>query len=253
MNTYRIFGRRAVLEALRAENSKIQKISMAKGGHGAVLKDLASAAAARGLGIEWLERNRFDKLAGPVVHQGVVATMQAREYAALEDLIQQARAQKSRALIVATDEIEDPRNLGAIARCAEGAGAQGLVITAHRSAEITSAAEKASGGALEHLPVARVVNLINALEDLKAAGLWVAGLDANSGDSLWTVDLNRPLVLVVGNEGKGLRRLTAEKCDMKLKVPMQGRVDSLNVSVATGLALFEILRQRRRTVPADTE
>ena len=133
-----------------------------------------------------------------------------------------------------------------MARCAEGAGAQGLVITSHRSAEITPTAEKASGGALEHLPVARVVNLVNSLEVIIAAGIWTAGLDGENGESIWDLDLNRPLALVVGNEGKGLRRLTLEKCEMLLKVPMLGKVSSLNASVAAGIALFEIQRQRLR-------
>ena len=245
MNFINIYGRHAVLEALRAEDSKVKKVLIAKGGHGAVVKELVSAAEARGVEVAYLDRSRFEKLAGPVVHQGVVAQVAERAYIDLEDIIQAAAADLPRALIMICDEIEDPRNLGAVARCAEGAGAQGLVITSHRSAEVTPVAEKASGGALEHLPVARVVNLANALEDIKSAGMWIAGLDGETGDSIWSVDLNRPLALVVGNEGKGLRRLTLEKCDMRLKVPMRGKVDSLNASVAAGIALFEIQRQRQ--------
>jgi 23S rRNA (guanosine2251-2'-O)-methyltransferase len=246
MNINKIYGRHAVLEALRAEDSKVQKVLLAKGGHGSVLQELVSAAEARGVEVEYLERSRLDRLAGPVVHQGVLAQVFTRAYADLEDLVQAAAADLPRALLMICDEIEDPRNLGAVARSAEGAGAQGLIITSHRSSEVTPTAEKASGGALEHLPVARVVNLANALENVKAAGLWIAGLDGETGESIWDVDLNRPLALVVGNEGKGLRRLTLEKCDMRLKVPMLGKVDSLNASVAAGIALFEIQRQRRR-------
>ncbi|NTV51642.1 MAG: 23S rRNA (guanosine(2251)-2'-O)-methyltransferase RlmB [Candidatus Firestonebacteria bacterium] len=245
MSLNKIYGRHAVLEALRAQDSKVQKVLLAKGGHGSVLKELISAAEARGVEVETWERNRFERLAGPVVHQGVLAEVFTRSYADLEDILQAATEDLPRALIMVCDEIEDPRNLGAVARCAEGAGAQGLVITTHRSTEITSVAEKASGGALEHLTVAKVVNLANALEQIKAAGIWIAGLDGETGDSLWDVDLNRPLALVVGNEGKGLRRLTLEKCDMRLKVPMLGQVDSLNASVAAGIALFEIQRQRQ--------
>ncbi len=244
MSLQKIYGRHAVLEALRAENSQVQKVIMSRGGHGAVLRELESAAESRDVPIEYMERNRFDKLAGNVVHQGVVAMLQAREYADLDDILQDASADLKQALIVVCDEIEDPRNLGAIARCAEGAGAQGLVITTHRSAEVTPVSEKTSGGALEHLAVARVVNLANALESIKEAGLWVVGLDSEDGDPLWSVDLNRPIALVVGNEGQGLRRLTRDKCDMKLRLPMRGKVDSLNASVATGIALFEIQRQR---------
>jgi 23S rRNA (guanosine2251-2'-O)-methyltransferase len=244
MSLQKVFGRHAVLEALRAADSQIEKVLISRGGHGSVLRELESAAESRGVEIEYLDRSRFDRLAGPVVHQGVIAMIKARAYVDLEDILQTAAADLPQALIVICDEIEDPRNLGAIARCAEGAGAQGLVITTHRSTEVTPVADKTSGGALEHLPVAKVVNLANALEAIKEAGIWVAGLDSEEGESLWSVDLNRPMALVVGNEGQGLRRLTRDKCDMKLKVPMFGKVDSLNASVATGIALFEIQRQR---------
>jgi 23S rRNA (guanosine2251-2'-O)-methyltransferase len=205
---------------------------------------LEAAAGDRGIPVEYHERARFEKMAGPGVHQGVIAMVQARSYADLEDILQAAAGDLRQALVMVCDEIEDPRNVGAIARCAEAAGAQGMVLTTHRSTEITAVAEKASGGALEHLPVAQVVNLANAFTEMKAAGLWVAGLDAESGQSLWETDLDRPLALVVGNEGKGLRRLTQEKCDLTLKVPMRGRVSSLNAAVAAGIALFEIQRQR---------
>jgi 23S rRNA (guanosine2251-2'-O)-methyltransferase len=245
MSLVKLYGRRAVLEALRSGASRVEKVILAKGGHGAVLAELSREAEARGVMVEILERRRFEKLAGEVVHQGVLAMMQARSTLSLEDLLQAAKADPAKALLVVTDEIEDPRNLGAIARCAEGAGATGLVITAHRSAEFTPAAEKASGGAVEYLSVAKVTNLANAFEDMKAAGLWIVGLDASAGQEVWEADLKRPLALVIGGEGKGLRRLTRERCDFLIRLPMHGRVASLNASVAAGITLYEVLRQRR--------
>lgn len=245
MSLQKIYGRHAVLEALRVDAGRIEKIILARGGHGAVWQELREAAQARGVALEWLERRHFDKLAGPAAHQGVLALLQAREYADLEDLLGAARGLGNRALIVVADEIEDPRNLGAIARCAETLGAQGLVLTARRSADLTPVAVKASGGALSHLLAVRVNNLSQALDDIKSAGLWAAGLDATAGQIIWEADLNRPLALVIGSEGKGLRRLTKDKCDLLLKIPMQGQIASLNASVAAGIALYEILRQRQ--------
>lgn len=245
MSVVKVYGRHAVLEALRSNASRVQKVILAQGGHGAVLKELYAEAQARGVAMETLDRRRFEKMAGDGVHQGVLALMQAREYLNLEDLLAEAKSDLPRALLMVTDEIEDPRNLGAIARCTEGAGATGLVITAHRSAEFTPVAEKASGGAVEHLRVARVKNLVNAIEDMKQAGLWIVGLDASAAQDVWDADLSRPLALVIGAEGKGLRRLTREHCDYLIRMPMRGRVASLNASVAAGIALYEVVRQRR--------
>jgi 23S rRNA (guanosine2251-2'-O)-methyltransferase len=140
MSLQKIYGRHAVLEALRSEHAQVKRVLMSKGGHGAVLRELEAAAEARGVEVEYLERKRFDKLAGPVVHQGVMAQTEARAYADLEDVLRAAALDLPNALLVVSDEIEDPRNLGAIARCAEGAGAQGLVITSHHSAEVTPVA-----------------------------------------------------------------------------------------------------------------
>jgi 23S rRNA (guanosine2251-2'-O)-methyltransferase len=244
VSTERIFGRRAVLEALRAGAERVEKVLLARGGKGAILEEVRSAAEARHVALEWVERKRLDQLAGAEVHQGVMAVLKSRRYSELEDLLARAKDGAS-GLLVVTDEIEDPRNLGAIARCAEGAGAQGLIITARRSAEVTAAAEKAAGGALQHLSVTRVGNLVQAFEQMKAAGFWLVGLDAAAGQDLWDADLRRPLAVVVGNEGKGLRRLTREKCDYVVKIPMAGKVASLNASVAVGIVLYEVRRQRR--------
>ncbi|MEW6517439.1 MAG: 23S rRNA (guanosine(2251)-2'-O)-methyltransferase RlmB [candidate division FCPU426 bacterium] len=240
----RLVGRRAVLEALRAQDHAVEKVLLARGTHGAIMQEIAAAAAAQGVEVEWLERRHLDKLSGALPSQGVMACLRRAEYAELADVLDQCREQGSQALLVVTDEIEDPRNLGAIARCAEAAGSQGLVITQRRSAQRTPVTEKAAGGALAHLPLARVGNLQQALGDIKAAGLWVVGLDAGAGQTIWEADLRRPLALVIGNEGRGLRRLTREACDLLVRIPLKGKTASLNAAVAAGVALFETERQR---------
>ncbi|MBN1595405.1 23S rRNA (guanosine(2251)-2'-O)-methyltransferase RlmB [candidate division FCPU426 bacterium] len=240
----KIYGRRAVLEALRSLEVRVEKIIVAKGTHGTVMEELQELARAKEVPVETRDRHRLDKLAGPVANQGVLAVLKSGRHTDVTGIIEKAQAQRASGLLVVSDEIEDPRNLGAIARCAEGAGAQGMLITMRRSADVTAASEKASGGALTHLPVARVVNLVDAMHRLQDAGLWTVGLDAAQGRTLWEADLRRPLALVVGNEGKGLRRLTKESCDMLVRIPMLGKVDSLNAAVAAGIALFEVIRQR---------
>lgn len=244
MRIQRLYGRRSVLEALRS-GARVQKLFMARSGHGPILDELRRAAEERGVAIEWVDPRRLEKVAGAGVHQGVAALVAGTDYADLGEIVSAAQADLAGALVVAADEIEDPRNLGAIARCAEGAGAQGLIIPKHRSAEITEVAAKASGGAVEHLRVAQVTNLAHSLREFKEAGLWIAGLDLEASQDLWEADLRRPLVLVVGSEGKGIRPLTRDHCDLRLRIPMRGKVASLNVAVAAGIALFEIRRQQR--------
>ncbi|MCD4813957.1 23S rRNA (guanosine(2251)-2'-O)-methyltransferase RlmB [bacterium] len=241
----KIHGRRAVLEALRSKDAKIEKVFLAKGTHGTVLQELQNQAESRDIPVEWLERRRLDRLAGPVVNQGVLAVIKTHVYAELSAVMDKALSAGPASLLIITDEIEDPRNLGAIIRSAECAGAQGLLMTIQRSTDVTSVTEKAAGGALAHLPVAKVGNLANTIKQLKNEGFWVIGLAGDAPESIWQADLKRPVALVIGNEGKGLRRLTRELCDMLIKIPMQGNVGSLNASVAAGVALFEIQRQRQ--------
>jgi len=240
----KIYGRRTVLEALRSKDSQVQRVVLAKGTHGSILKELANEAQARNILVEWMEKRRLDRLFGKSVNQGVVAFLKAHQFVDVHDLIASAKEQSGQPLIVVVDEIEDPRNLGAICRSAEGVGANGIITTYHRSADITAVAEKASGGAIEHLPISQVKNLAQTIETLKKYQFWIAGLDANTDQTIWQTDLNRPLALVIGSEGKGLRRLTKESCDFLIKIPMQGQVSSLNAAVAAGITLFEIRRQQ---------
>ena len=185
----------------------------------------------------------LNRLAHGVTHQGVVALFSPRGYVELADLLELALASRP-ALLVILDGVSDPHNLGAVARSAEAAGAAGLVLPKDRAAPVTAAAEKVSAGALEYLPVARVTNLVRAIEEVKAAGLWVAGTVLEGGLSLYSAYLTVDLAVVIGREDKGMRREVAKACDLLLTIPMKGRVQSLNAAQAATVVLFEALRQR---------
>lgn len=206
-----------------------------------MLDDLLALAADRRIPVEEVERDRLDERAQGLVHQGVVALAPPFAYADLDTVVEAAE----RPLLVALDQVTDPHNLGSIARTAEAVGAHGLVLPARRTSPVTPAAEKAAAGALAHLPVVQVTNLVRALRVLGERGVWSVGLDAEAElDLADSRLLGESLVLVVGAEGRGLARLTAEACDQLVRLPMRGRVGSLNASVAAGVALFEILRRR---------
>jgi 23S rRNA (guanosine2251-2'-O)-methyltransferase len=206
-----------------------------------VLDDLLALAADRRIPVEEVERDRLDERAQGLVHQGVVALAPPFAYADLDTVVEAAE----RPLLVALDQVTDPHNLGSIARTAEAVGAHGLVLPARRTSPVTPAAEKAAAGALAHLPVVQVTNLVRTLRVLGERGVWSVGLDAEAElDLADSRLLGESLVLVVGAEGRGLARLTAEACDQLVRLPMRGRVGSLNASVAAGVALFEILRRR---------
>ena len=206
-----------------------------------MLDDLLALAADRRIPVEEVERDRLDERAQGLVHQGVVALAPPFAYADLDTVVEAAE----RPLLVALDQVTDPHNLGSIARTAEAVGAHGLVLPARRTSPVTPAAEKAAAGALAHLPVVQVTNLVRTLRVLGERGVWSVGLDAEAElDLADSRLLGESLVLVVGAEGRGLARLTAEACDQLVRLPMRGRVGSLNASVAAGVALFEILRRR---------
>jgi 23S rRNA (guanosine2251-2'-O)-methyltransferase len=188
-----------------------------------------------------LDDRQLTRLAGSPDHQGVVAEVDPYPYADPASLLE-----GDDALVLALDEIQDPRNLGAICRSAEAAGAAGVVIPSRRSAQVTAAACKASAGAVEHLAVARVANLVRWLESAKAAGAWVYGADAGAPAAYTDADLTAKAVIVLGGEGKGMRRLVAERCDVAVAIPLRGRIESLNVAAAAAVLSFEAVRQRRR-------
>ena len=235
----KVFGIKPVVEALRAGRVTALTISTQRR---IGLGELLQLAGESRIRIKRAGRQELDQLVGGQQHQGVVATVRLNRAATLLQLT----AASNQSLIVVLDGIEDPQNFGAIARVAEAAGAAGLVVQTRRSAPVTGAAVKASAGALAHLPVVSVVNLPRAIGELKAAGIWAVGLDSEAEQSIYSVDLRVPLALVIGAEGRGLRRLVREKCDWRVSLPMMGLVTSLNASVAGGIALFEAVRQRSR-------
>ncbi|MBW3621491.1 MAG: 23S rRNA (guanosine(2251)-2'-O)-methyltransferase RlmB [Actinobacteria bacterium] len=241
-------GLHPVRELLRA-GGELRAVHVSAGrDRSDVLDELLALAAERTVPVREVERDRIEELAEGLVHQGVVATAPPFPYASLDDVLRRARALDELPLLVALDGVTDPHNLGSIARTAEAVGAHGLVVPSRRAAGVTPTAEKAAAGALAHLPLVRVPNLVRALKDLQGVGVWSVGLDADAPQSLFDSSLlDEPVVLVVGSEGQGLARLSQVACDSLVNLPMHGRIGSLNASVAAAVALYEILRRRNDT------
>lgn len=239
----KLTGIHAVKEALEAQRP-IDRVAIAKGRQDTRIEEIVQLARKQGVSVRFEERSQIDRIAGSKDHQGVVALSAARAAATLDDILANASAQ-SRGLIVLLDGVEDPHNLGAIVRTALASGAHGVVIPERRAAGITDTVARASAGALAHLPVAKVTNLVRAMEELKEAGYWLVGLDEESEKSYTEVDYTSPVGIVLGSEGKGLHELTRKRCDFVVSLPTTGPVKSLNVSVAAGVVLFEALRQRK--------
>ena len=240
-----IEGRNAVTEALRAGRS-IDKIYIAKGETDKALGHIASRARERGVVVVEADRRKLDAMSVTKAHQGVVAIAAVREYCSVDDILAAAEAQGDAPFIILCDEISDPHNLGAILRTAECVGAHGIIIPKRRSAGLTSIVDKTSAGAAEHVAVARVANLPAAIRELKDRGLWIYGTAAEATQSLWETDFTGPVCIVIGSEGDGMGRLVRENCDFLVKIPMRGRLNSLNASTAAGVMMYEVLRQRSR-------
>lgn len=241
-----VAGRNAVVEALRA-SVPAKTLYIAVGlDHDDRITESKKLAAARGVGFLDVTRTELDRLAGGAPHQGIALAVRPFEYTGAEDLLRRVLESPDPPLIVALDGVTDPHNLGAIARSAAAFGAHGLLLPERRAVGVTPAAWKASAGTLARLPVARVTNLVRTLKSYAAAGLMLAGLDGRGEIDLDALELaSGPLVLVVGAEGKGLSRLVAETCDLTVRIPLGSEVESLNASVATGIALAEVARRRR--------
>ncbi|NLT58097.1 MAG: 23S rRNA (guanosine(2251)-2'-O)-methyltransferase RlmB [Clostridiales bacterium] len=236
-------GRNAVLEALKS-GAQVEKIYIARGERqGSVVRLLAMAREQK-IPVSEADRVKLNHLAGSEAHQGVVAVLRPVEYATIEQILDIARQRGEPPFVILCDRLEDPHNLGAILRTAEVAGAHGVIITKHQSVGLTPAVTKASAGAVFHLAVARETNLVRAMEQLKQAGVWLYGTDMAGADSLFETAFEGGVGLVVGSEGEGMSRLVREHCDFLVRIPMRGRVGSLNASVAAGIAMFEVLRRR---------
>ena len=233
-----VYGINPVLEALRA--GRVREVRVGTRG-GERMRTLLTLAAERGVPVVQVRPDALARQARGGVHQGVVADVEEVRGYSVEDLVRGARTTP---LIVVLDAIEDPHNLGAILRTADAAGVDGVVIQSRRSAALDGTAAKASAGAVAHVRIAEVVNIARALEELKSLGVWTVGLAGEAGTAYDAIDLTLPTALVLGAEGTGLRRLVRERCDLTAAIPMQGRVASLNVSVAAGVVLFEAVRQR---------
>ncbi len=241
-----ISGRQPVLEALKSQ-APIEKIYLLFGAHGPAIRQLRQLAKQRSVPVVELDKTRFAEIGGNAHAQGVVAITSSIRYVEIEDLLHLARDRGEPPFIVVLDEIEDPHNLGALIRSAEGAGAHGVVIPKHHAAGVTQTVIKSSAGAIHHLPLVRVTNVAQTLEILKENGVWTIGLDAQGDRTYDEVDASGPVAVVVGSEGKGIRRLVKERCDFLVRIPMYGKIGSLNASVAGALVLFHLAHRRHRT------
>lgn len=237
-----IVGRNAVSEALRSGRS-IDCVLMARGERSGSLTAIAAKAKDLDIPLKECDIRKLDAMCGGAVHQGVAAIAAVREYAEVEDLLRLAEERGEPPFLILADEVEDPHNLGALIRSAEATGAHGIIIPKRRAVGLTFAVGKASAGAVEYLPVARVANLATTIEELKKRGVWVYAADMD-GETWCKADLSGAVALVVGGENHGVGRLVKEKCDGILSLPMRGKVNSLNASVAGAVLMYEIARQR---------
>jgi 23S rRNA (guanosine2251-2'-O)-methyltransferase len=238
----KLLGIHAVREALEAGRA-VERVVIARGRGGDRVEEIVQLARRRGVPVRFEDRAHLDRLAGSPQHQGVLGLAAAKSALTLEDLL---ASPKPDALLVLLDGVEDPQNLGAILRSALAAGADGAVIPERRAAGLTETVSRASAGALEHLPVARVTNLARAMEEMKEAGFWLVGLDERAAQSYTGADFAGRTGIVLGGEGHGLHELTRKRCDFLVSIPTTGPVRSLNVSVAAGIVLFEAVRQRQK-------
>ena len=240
-----LFGRHPVLELLRADSRRVEEIAIVAQGRGPALQELLVLAKRRGVRVSFRTREQLTAMAGTPDHQGVVARVAGADYADLGEVLAVPADRREPAFILALDQVQDPRNLGAILRTADGAGVHGVIVTKHHSAGLTPAAAKSATGALEWVKVARVPNLAQTLERLKQDGIWVMGGVVEGGAPPWEADLTGPVCLVLGGEEAGLRPLVARTCDLLLTLPMKGRLASMNVSAVAAVLCYEVVRQRR--------
>lgn len=238
-----IEGRNPVMEALKAGHD-LNKLLVSRNSTEGSIKKIKALAKGKGTVVQEVDRRVLDTVSVTGAHQGVIAFAAAASYVKVDDILENARSRGEDPFIVVLDGLTDGRNLGSVIRTAECAGVHGVIIPRHRSAGLDSFVAKASAGAVEYLPVARVTNISRTLDYLKENRIWVAGTDTEGDKAFYEWDLTGPIALVVGSEGSGMRRLVSEKCDYIVKIPVAGSVSSLNASVAAGIVMYEVYRQR---------
>ncbi len=238
-----IAGRKPVIEALNA-GIPVEKIYILRGAHGEPLDTIRQLARQKNILCTDADRHLIEKLSRDTNTQGVVAVIGTKEYADVDEILAIAASKNEKPFLLLFDEIEDPHNLGALIRTAVCLGAHGGIIPKHNAAPVNATVAKTSAGASAHFPIAKVTNIVAAIEELKEKGVWIVGSDAHAEKRFTDVDYTLPIALVIGNEGKGIRRLVKEYCDFLVKIPMAGSFDSLNASVAGALLMYEVFRKR---------
>lgn len=239
----RLEGRNAVLEALKS-GRPLNKLVIAQGAKEGAIRQIYALAKENGIIIQEVDRSKLNAIVGHAGHQGVIAYLAAAEYVEVADILERAKSKGEDPFVLVLDEITDPQNLGAIIRTAEAAGVHGVIIPKRRAVGLTSVVAKASAGAVSYVPVARATNIARTLAELKNAGLWIIGTDAEGEKTFFDSDMKGPIAIVTGSEGQGMSRLVRENCDFIVSIPMKGKITSLNASAATALMVYEVVRQR---------
>ncbi|MBE6071672.1 MAG: 23S rRNA (guanosine(2251)-2'-O)-methyltransferase RlmB [Clostridium butyricum] len=238
-----IIGRNAVLEALKG-NGTIETLYISNNKLEGSIKVIIGLAKEKRILIKEVDKRKLDSMCGGEVHQGVIAKVTPFKYSEVSDILNLAKEKNEQPFIIILDEIEDPHNLGSIARTAELFGAHGIIIPKRRSVSVNATVYKSSVGAIEHVKIAKVTNINNTIDDLKKIGIWVYGTDIRAKEYSYEVDFSGPCAIIIGNEGKGMSKLTIHKCDKLIKIPMVGKINSLNASVAGGIMMYEVLKGR---------
>jgi 23S rRNA (guanosine2251-2'-O)-methyltransferase len=246
-----IYGVHSVSEALKSGGRSFDYVGIARERHDQRVQRIIDDCRASGVQVRFLKREELDRIANTNTHQGVIAVTTSKQYADVDTLLEQRHGEQS--FLVVLDGVEDPHNLGALIRSADGAGADGIIIPERRAAGLTGTAVKASAGASEHLPIARVTNISRTLDELKERNVWTVGLDERGTQSYDEIDYKVDCAIVLGAEGKGLHDLVRRRCDFLVSIPMLGHLSSLNVSVAGGIVMYEVARQRRLAKPPITK
>jgi len=238
-------GRNPILEALKSDRS-INKILVAKGDREGSISQIIALAREKGIVVQEVDRHKLDSMSESHGHQGVIALAAVRNYVEVDDILEAAREKGEPPFLIILDGIKDGYNLGSILRTSDASGVHGVVIPKRRAVGLTPLVSKASAGAVEYVPVARVTNITQTVEYLKSKNIWIVGTDLSGGQPFYESDLTGPLALVIGSEGEGMSRLVSEKCDFTVKIPMKGQISSLNAAVAGAVVMYEVLKQRDR-------